>query len=532
MIPPEAGTKFLLRLLRAKLPDVAVVASSRLGRPSTLRWEPQPLPHFRFLEQLRVFYPHVELIADAQLSAETDFYLKDHALHQEQLLPAVIGLEQMAQTAMALVGEQTPPTFERVEFSRPIVVGEGTPVVRAAALAVSRHLVDVALRSSDTGFSLDHFRASCSFESTRPAALLDEANPGATSLPLDPIADLYGKIMFQGPRFQCLRHYTKLTASECAAQIAPIEGGDWFARYLPSTFALGHPGVRDAAIHALQACIPHRRVLPVGVDRIVIHSTNAPSPYMLRARERVRDNNRFVFDMELRSADGKLFETWQGLHLKAVEALPYPDRWPEPLFGAYLERSLHEWSPGCGIQILFDCDGGAGSEDAIRKLTGSKAYILRRKDGKPGLPGISISASHCGSATLAMSGPNPVGCDMEAVEKRSLPVWQSLLGQHFSLVSLLMSEAHEDQDSVATLVWTVLEALKKAGAAEDTPLVFAAVGENGWVHCSAGSFSVASLIARLKSVSHRIVVSLAFAGLRERPRPSECVDASQDTVIR
>src|ERR1700722_5949669 len=113
----------------------------------------------------RVFYPRVELVVDAHLSAETDLYLKDHELHQEKVLPAVMGLEQMAQAAMAVSGAQTHPIFEDVKFARPIVVGAGTTIVRAAALVESPGRVEVALRTGDTGFSADHFRATCSFES-------------------------------------------------------------------------------------------------------------------------------------------------------------------------------------------------------------------------------------------------------------------------------------------------------------------------------------------------------------------------------
>ena len=540
MIPPESGANFLLHLLRSSLPEVAVVATSRFGRPSTLQFEPQPLPHLRFLEQVQIFYPRVELIADTRVSADTDLYLQDHELHQARVLPAVIGLEQMAQTAIALAGEQRRPTFENVEFTRPIIVGSGGSVLRAVALAGSGNRVEVALRTSDTGFSVNHFRAICSFESQRPTAVLHDDDSGriARPLPLDPTRDLYGQILFQGPRFQCLLHYTELTAQECAAQIAPGMPSDWFARYLPGTFALGHPGVRDAAIHAIQACIPHRRVLPVGADRIVIHAVDAPPPYTLRALERVREKNRFVYDLELRSPDGTVCETWQGLHLRDVEALPTPIPYPVPLFGPYLERCLHGWLPECGVRITFGCADGVNGQNVVGLGTGRGSVLLRRGDGKPELPGIAVSVSHCDGATLAMAGPSALGCDIELVVERPTSVWRDLLGQqYFSLVALLAAEGHEDQDSAASRVWTALESLKKAGAPRDIPLLFTSAEKDGWLRLSAGPWAVATLVAQLQPSMHRTAVSLVCLNrasdrepLHRRSEPGRVLDRNVSAI--
>jgi enediyne polyketide synthase len=337
-------------------------------------------------------------------------------------------------------------------------------------------------------------------------------------LPLDPARDLYGSILFQGPRFQCLSHYTELTASGCVAEIVPCKVDSWFARYLPGTFTLGHPGVRDAAMHAIQACIPHRRVLPVGVDRIVIHAlpsssgTDAPAPYTLRAVERVRDEDRFVYDLELSAADQTICETWQGLHLLSVEPLPSPVAWPEPLVGPYLERCLHARWPECGIRVAFIRDGGGNNgHNAIRLITGSDASPLRRRDGKPEMPGIVVSASHCDGATLAIAGPQALGCDVELVETRSTEVWRDLLGPHyFRLVAVLATQGNEDANLAASRVWSALESLKKAGAPIDVPLLFTAVEKDGWIHLSAGPWTVATLVTQLKSSGRRTAFSIAF----------------------
>ena len=163
-ISPEAGVSILRQLLTQSLHTTSVVVTGRFGEPPTLKLDRPELPFLRFLEQPRVFYPGVELVVDFELSSASDPYLDDHVFNGDRLLPAVIGLEAMAQAAMAVLGTRERPRFERVEFARPVVVGEGkTLSLRIATLARSRGQVEAALRSAETDFQVDHFRAVCVF---------------------------------------------------------------------------------------------------------------------------------------------------------------------------------------------------------------------------------------------------------------------------------------------------------------------------------------------------------------------------------
>jgi enediyne polyketide synthase len=86
-----------------------VVVAGRFGQPPTIKMARPELPLRRFLERTRVYYPGVELIVDAELSIGTDLYLQDHVLQKQKIFPAVLGLEAMAQVAMALTGSELPP---------------------------------------------------------------------------------------------------------------------------------------------------------------------------------------------------------------------------------------------------------------------------------------------------------------------------------------------------------------------------------------------------------------------------------------
>ncbi len=165
-IPTDDGIRILRRLLGQRSPAVCLMVTGRYGETPTLKVEQPELPLLRFLEQPRVYYPGVELIADVKLSTDADPYLNDHVFQGERLFPAVMGLEAMAQVAMALVRAEVPPVFEDVKFNRRVVVPDGAIVtIRLAALAREPNLVEVALRSEETSFQIDHFRAVCRFGS-------------------------------------------------------------------------------------------------------------------------------------------------------------------------------------------------------------------------------------------------------------------------------------------------------------------------------------------------------------------------------
>ena len=90
-----------------------------------------------------------------------------------------------------------------------------------------------------------------------------------------------------------MRGYHLLKAKECVAEITADDGATWFGPYLPAEFVLGNPAARDAALHAIQACIPHRRILPTGIERLVIRRGESGARFV-RAKERSRDGNNFI----------------------------------------------------------------------------------------------------------------------------------------------------------------------------------------------------------------------------------------------
>jgi len=525
-MPPDEGVRVLLQLVREPSPAVAVVVTGRFGEPPTLQLERSPLPLHRFLERPRVHYPGVELILDTELSLGTDPYLDDHVLQNQRLLPAVLGLEAMAQAAMALTGSAHPPSFERVELARPVGIAADAPAcIRLAALRRGADHVEVCLRSAETDYHVDHFRALCRFEPNAVQAP-NGAHPlpqerGVDLIPLDPQRDLYGSILFHRGRFRRLRGYRLLTARECVAEILPSDGLSWFGPYLPAGFVLGDPAARDAALHAIQACIPHQRLLPTGIDRLTLRRLDA-GPHVVHARERLRDGSNFVYDLQVTAADGQVLEQWEGLRLRAVGDIPRHEPWPEELLGPYLERRFEELAPE-SARIVLARSAAAGSpgfglggsrcavtDAALQQALGEPGLIWRRPDGKPVVPGGSISAAHCAGLTLALSGTGRVACDLETVVARPETVWWDLLGPDwFGLAQRLAHEQSEAPEVARTRLWTAVECLKKAGLPANAPLVLGSTTADGWVVLRAGTLLIASYAARVRSLDTGLAVAIA-----------------------
>ncbi|MBD0347485.1 MAG: polyketide synthase dehydratase domain-containing protein, partial [Coleofasciculus sp. Co-bin14] len=343
-ISVDTGVSVLHRLIDSSLPDASVVVTGRFGQLPTVNFAGSQLPFWRFLEQPRVHYPGVELVVDADISIFTDHYLDDHVYQGEQIFPGVMGLEAMAQVVMALLDTSELPRLTKVKFSHPVVVPANSPVkIRIAALRRESGEVDVVLRSEQTAFSTNHFQATCYVEQKRQASeWRSPINPPLLLAMEHPQQDIYGDILFHRGSFQRLSSYHHLRATECVAEITPTQPMGWFSQYLPQALVLGDPGAKDAAIHALQACIPQATILPTGIDQLIIYDADVTTTRFVQAKERQQIGNTFIYDVDVITADGKIIEHWQGLQLQVIKRRDTSLPWAVSLLAPYLERRLQE----------------------------------------------------------------------------------------------------------------------------------------------------------------------------------------------
>jgi len=347
--------------------------------------------------------------------------------------------------------------------------------MQLAALA-HEDRVELAVRSSETGFATDHFRTVA-----LPRARSRDERVDIATETID--VDVY-PLLFHTGRFRRVTRYRALGARHCTAEI-DARRDSWFHRYAPQALLLGDPGVRDAAIHALQACVPQAVVLPAAVDAIELHGELPVDTAFVVARETACTRDSFTYDLVIAAADGRVAESWRGLRLQVVAPRAF-EAIPQLLWGVYLERAI-----GCAeLRVIFSDDG---SDAAIRAAARSDRLPLRRADGKPFVDGAHVSASHADGITLAVTHAAPVGCDLQQVADDAL----TLLVSADRAVAVLASSASQEAEAVAaTRVWSAREAMKKATGNGSPPLVFDSCSAPGRVTFAAGAYRIETFLMR------------------------------------
>ncbi|MEU6994497.1 SDR family NAD(P)-dependent oxidoreductase [Streptomyces sp. NPDC046465] len=540
-IPTDVGVAVLLELLRTRsAPSNVVVLGRAIGLP-TLTFAPTELPLLRFLERPVLHVPGIELIVEADLSSTADPYLDDHRLSGHALFPAVMGMEAMAQVASALFGEERPDEkpdekpvekpveFRDIEFNRPIgVTADGTTTIRLAALRAGDE-VQVAIRSAETLFHVDHFRGVClrrddsgpapagHQEASEPTAgtqrwdpLLKVADRAATIGPttMDIEVDFYDRIMFHGPRFRSVTDFRLISARRCVARIR-CSDSRWFSPVLPGALLLADPAARDAFMHALQVCVPDSTLLPSKIGRVrsFPHRQRA-GELTLVAAERAHDGSTYVYDVVVRDEHGALVAIWESLELTAVPS-PHAGRaWTPELLGPYLQRHLDEVLPEpLRLAVVRDHPAassgslraggtlaGPGGERRIpsrRSITeralaaafGHPVALRHRPDGRPETTE-PMSATHGPGLTAAVASSRPVGCDIEAVRERTMEQWRGLLGlSGVALAEMCGTAGNESFATAATRVWSAREAVMKLGVTVAQPklILDEPARDKGWL---------------------------------------------------
>ncbi|GIF72118.1 type I polyketide synthase [Asanoa siamensis] len=529
-ISPDEGVRLLRRLLADPDAPPVVVVSGRTEGIDTVRRDTPTLPLLRFVGTPLVHYHGVELVSEVELNAGTDPYLADHLLDGNLLFPAVFGMEAMAQVATALTGWAGPPAMEDVEFLRPIVVPpDGGVTVRIATVVTGDDLVDVAIRAADTGFAVDHFRARLRFGVPPAADGPPDQVEGLPVVPLDPAAELYGGILFQGERFQRLRGYHRVAARHVDVDVAALPADGWFAGFLAGDLLLGDPGMRDALMHGIQVCVPHATLLPAGIERV-----QAAGPLLAEkgearftAVERARDGDSYTYDIVVRNPGGEVVERWEGLRLQAVRKGDGRGPWPAPLLGTYLERSLDDLL-GARIGVAVEPDQAdvppeaaatrrSRTEIAAGRVFGGPVLLRRRPDGRPEVgDGRAVSVAHGAGVTLCVGGDGTLGCDLEPVTARTDATWASLLGPHDGLAGQIMKDTGEARDTAATRVWSAIECLRKVGLPVHSPLTVTAVGPDGWLTLASGTLRIATLVTGLRDTAEPVVAAVLTDGWSRR----------------
>lgn len=502
----ENGLSVLRQVLADPNAGPILTVSGRMGGLPTLPLDTgQELPLTRFVDRILAHYPDVELITEVELSPGSDPYLSDHQLDGDLLFPAVLGMEAMTQVASAVTGRTGSPLLEDVEFLRPIVVRPGhSTVIRLAALVKDEETVAVTIRAEDTGFGADHFRTTLRLPRPELAdqGLTREATE-LTTVPVDPITDLYGSVLFQGKRFQRLLSYRRASARHAVAELATTTPAPWFAPYLPPDLTLADPGTRDAVMHAIQCCVPDATLLPQGVERLHLsaRADQATEYVIMDARERVQDGDSYTYDIDVLNPDGQVIEQWQGLTLRAVRKGDGSGPWTPAMLTGHLERALETTLGGTRAVVVEP--GGEHREQverAVGRAVGGPATVQFGPDGGATAEGVTISSAHGAGVSLVVAGEQWSACDVAPVARRTAREWTDLVGQ--SVLDQL--SADEDGDVAGSRVTSAL-----ACVPDGAELTVERVEPYGWVVFAAGDVRVATWVTTLNDEPEPVVFAVA-----------------------
>jgi hypothetical protein len=307
------GSRMLIKLLGTPALPARLAVHGRVGvpAPQALAGPPgaDPVAAWtgagRFTSDVRLHYPGIELICEARLSLQTDPYLADYRMDGISVLPPALALEAMAQVASALTGRALRQATG-VSIRAPIVIPEaaaaGQALIRICALRV-RDVVQVVVRCAESGYGIEHYRAAFAASAEPAAAAPDaqQAGPAAADAGADGTdadwtgvsaqaaagivdgTELYGPICFPSGRFRRIAVLTEVTSRSCRAVARGGDDQPWFSGVGDVRLLLGSPGLADATLQVLQACVPHRNLLPAGCESVTFSGRSAEGAVRIEA---------------------------------------------------------------------------------------------------------------------------------------------------------------------------------------------------------------------------------------------------------
>jgi enediyne polyketide synthase len=559
-IPVEQGSRLLLKMLATPELPARIAVHGRVGVPAPAAIgdaRPQPPgpgsrppgpdgpdgPGGRFLEILRVHYPGVELVSDARLALLTDPYLDEHRVDGMPVLPAAMALEAMAQAATALAGRPVRQATS-VSMIAPVVVPASQPgsqaVIRICALR-DGDTVRTALRCAESGFAVDHFRATFCCGPDAPAAAGLPAGPGAEARAGAAAAgdgsaaavddtDLYGPICFESGRFRRVAFLPEVSPRGCRALARGADDQPWFAAAGSGAGApliLGSPGLNDATMHVLQACVPDRRLQAAGCDTVTFSGSQADGVVEIRgvakpaavraeapaealagsaascqrpvpqprsagwpAAQAAAAPGEFWWDVDAVDAAGKLLVSWRGLRLRDAGPLSRTTAWPPSLLSVYLERSAAALGLDHCVRISVRCaQPGPASEPS----PAGAAHVSPGSDLLTGFtlrieaPGAPVCSWHIADPALAGPASDP-----------RLAGLRTELARRFS----------EPRETLNARLRAIAACLP-APDPQASHLVIDPVPREDWLLLHAGSAVIACTVAKIRGVPLPVAIALA-----------------------
>jgi enediyne polyketide synthase len=570
-IPVTEGARLLLKALATRGLPARIAVHGRVGVPeppaiaaaATVPPEAARLWRGRFLENVRLHYPGVELVCDARLSLRTDPYLSDYRIDGVPVLPAAMALEAMAEAVAALAGEPM-RRLTGVSMNAPVIIPGGSDDAHALIrICVMRGAQEVTavLRCPESGFAIDHFRAT--FHAADPARAaarsLAAIMPELDELPADDSriidgTELYEAICFQSGPFRRAALLPEVSSRSCRALVRGGDSEPWFGYAEGAADAgliLGSAGLNDATWHVLQACAPHRRLLPSGCDTVTFSGRVAEGAVEIRAMQTEGSSRalavpgqrsagqapavmvpaqagspdeapspapdgELVWDVEAADASGQPLVTWRGLRLDDAGPLRREAGWPPSLLSVYLERSAVAHGLNPELRVMIHREPRPAADGPARPHTAPHTA-----PGAGPLEGLALSVTApepavCGWAPVISGpgrGPDP-GPGLAEIEDQLRSGWA------------------EPTALFGARLRAIAECLAMAGAPTATPVVADIADDDGWLRLRVARATLACTVVEISGVPCPVAVAIMTGDTDLVPEGREPLDSGSGLAGR
>ncbi len=276
---------------------------------------------------------------------------------------------------------------------------------------------------------------------------------------------------------------------------------------------LGSPGLNDAVMHMLQACVPHRRMLPAGFEALTVSGTEVRGAVQVRAERQAGPDG--GWQVTAVDAAGHTVLAVSGMQLRDVGPLEPSAPWHPTLLAAALEGWAAEFGLDPALRVTVSC--GQPGQDR-----------QPRADGVPWLDA-STGLGPLAGFQLTVRASMPVACYWAPVQagpagRRPRPVVplpaNSADGstennssrnenQPGQLTRQLRERTGEPPEVLAARMRAITACLAAAGRAAGTPLTLGPSRDAGWVQVEAGTATVACTITAIEGVRGPVVLALA-----------------------
>jgi enediyne polyketide synthase len=329
--------------------------------------------------------------------------------------------------------------------------------------------------------------------------------------------DLYGPVFFQAGPFRRVAFLPEVTSRSCSALVRGADDRPWFAASelsgapgVDAPLVLGSPGLNDAVMHMLQACVPHRRMLPAGFDALTVSGAEVRGAVQVRA---AREGG--AWEVTAVDAAGHTVLAVSGLRLRDVGPLEAAAPWHPTLLAAALEGWAAEFGLDPALRITVSC-GQPGQDrqpradgvpwlDAATGLGPLAGYQLTARASMP-------VACYWAPATAGPAGSRPapvVPLPADRAGGRTDHSNSRNENQPGSLTRQLREQTGEPADRVAARMRAITACLAAAGRGAGTPLTLQPTRDAGWVQVQAGTATVACTIVAIEGIRGPVVLALA-----------------------